>query len=83
MLVGTKIEKIMLTYFFRYMWWYCVSLVTLVSWPLLVMCFLKAIFHYSRFARAGGAFIVFEARHARVSRFSKPAPPAARAGKVV
>jgi hypothetical protein len=71
MLVGTKIEKIMLTYFFRYMWWYCVSLVTLVSWPLLV----------SRFARAGGAFIVFEARHARVSRFSKPAPPAARAGK--
>jgi hypothetical protein len=29
-----------------------------------------------RFARAGEAFIVFEARHARVSRFSKPAPPA-------
>jgi hypothetical protein len=27
-----------------------------------------------RFARAGEAFIVFEARHARVSRFSKPAP---------
>jgi hypothetical protein len=26
-----------------------------------------------RFARAGEAFIVFEARHARVSRFSKPA----------
>jgi hypothetical protein len=29
-----------------------------------------------RFARAGEAFIVFDARHARVSRFSKPAPPA-------
>jgi hypothetical protein len=28
------------------------------------------------FARAGEAFIVFDARHARVSRFSKPAPPA-------
>jgi hypothetical protein len=28
-----------------------------------------------RFARAGEAFIVFDARHARVSRFSKPAPP--------
>jgi hypothetical protein len=29
-----------------------------------------------RFARAGEAFIVFDARHARVSRFSEPAPPA-------
>jgi hypothetical protein len=29
-----------------------------------------------RFARAGEAFIVFDARHARVSRFSKPVPPA-------
>jgi hypothetical protein len=29
-----------------------------------------------RFARAGEAFIVFDARHARMSRFSKPAPPA-------
>jgi hypothetical protein len=29
-----------------------------------------------RFARAGEAFIVFDAGHARVSRFSKPAPPA-------
>ena len=29
-----------------------------------------------RSARAGKAFIVFDARHARVSRFSKPAPPA-------
>jgi hypothetical protein len=29
-----------------------------------------------RFARAGEAFIVFDTRHARVSRFSKPAPPA-------
>ena len=28
---------------------------------------------YVRFARAGEAFIVFDARHARVSRFSKPA----------
>ncbi len=29
-----------------------------------------------RFARAGEAFIVMDSRHARVSRFSKPAPPA-------
>ena len=29
-----------------------------------------------RFARAGEAFILFEARHARVSRFSKPTQPA-------
>ena len=29
-----------------------------------------------RFARAGGTFIVMDSRHARVSRFSKPAPPA-------
>ena len=36
----------------------------------------KAIFHCGRFARAGGACIVFETRHARLSRFSKVAPPA-------
>jgi hypothetical protein len=41
-----------------------------------IMTRLKVDCHCSRFARAGGAFIVFEARHARVSRFSKPAPPA-------
>ena len=39
------------------------------------MC-VKAIFHYSRFTRAGGACIVFETHHARVSRFLKVAPPA-------
>jgi hypothetical protein len=37
---------------------------------------LKAVFINVRFARAGEAFIVFGAGHARVSRFSKPAPPA-------
>ena len=38
--------------------------------------FLKAIFYCGRFARAGGAYIVFETRHVRLSRFSKVAPPA-------
>jgi hypothetical protein len=41
------------------------------------MVLIKAVFHINvRFARAGEAFIVLDARHARVSRFSKPAPPA-------
>ena len=33
-----------------------------------------------RFACAGEAFIVMDSRHARVSRFSKPAPPARGGG---
>jgi hypothetical protein len=37
---------------------------------------LKAVSIDVRFARAGEAFIVFDGRHARESRFSKPAPPA-------
>jgi hypothetical protein len=36
----------------------------------------KAVFINVRSARGGEAFIVFDARHARVTRFSKPAPPA-------
>ena len=36
---------------------------------------LKAVSINVRFARAGEAFIVFDTRHARVSRFSKPTPP--------
>jgi hypothetical protein len=41
------------------------------------MVLIKAVFHINvRFAHAGEAFVVLDARHARVSRFSKPAPPA-------
>ena len=41
-----------------------------------VLLGLKAVSINVRFVRAGEALIVFDARHARVSRFSKLAPPA-------
>ena len=34
---------------------------------------IKSIFHYVRFTRPGKVYIVFETRHALVSRFSKAA----------